>query len=164
MEARGKQVIRGRMRSYCGLIFSLFLLPLQISLSLIITTEGCLQTGRLLVICLLSETKHVPTFSRKRPPRSVSFFSKPFSFLFLSFFFWPLLLLGQSYEISAYSSRRWRSRAHPLLRVPFIRNRGAERSGTGRTLERSMHRVQDRIQDQATQGQYNVYQENIMDK
>ena len=85
MEARGKQVIRGRMRSYCGLIFSLFLLPLQISLSLIITTEGCLQTGRLLVICLLSETKHVPSFSRKRPPRSASFFSKPFSFLSLFF-------------------------------------------------------------------------------
>lgn len=84
MEARGKQVIRGRMRSYCGLIFSLFLLPLQISLSLIITTEGCLQTGRLLVICLLSETKHVPSFSRKRPPRSASFFSKPFSLLSLS--------------------------------------------------------------------------------
>lgn len=162
MEARGKQVIRGRMRSYCGLIFSLFLLPLQISLSLIITTEGCLQTGRLLVICLLSETKHVPSFSRKRPPRSASFF--PNLFRSSLSFFWPLLLLGQSYEISAYSSRRWRSRAHPLLRVPFIRNRGAERSGTGRTLERSMHRVQDRIQDRATQGQYNVYQENIVDK
>lgn len=95
MEARGKQVIRGRMRSYCGLIFSLFLLPLQISLSLIITTEGCLQTGRLLVICLLSETKHVPSFSRKRPPRSASFFPNlSRSSLSLSLFFLATAITG----------------------------------------------------------------------
>ena len=127
MGARGKQVIPGRMCSHCGPIFSLFPFPLRISLSLIITTEGCLQTW---------PRRNLPLVQNGCTCQaSFSSFLFLSFFLFFFFFFQTFLALRLVLAVTGTKLRNFyifmgvdEARVHPLrIRVSLLCENGGER-------------------------------------